>query len=128
MSRCVERAKSAVKRRDVERPPPIEEKRTPGWIPWVIGGVGLAAATAGSVLYLTVGDDFERLESECAPRCDPDRWERLELQERVGIGVAGAVTAAVGGAWAVLRGRGASGSDRVSLLVGPRGLSIRGVF
>jgi hypothetical protein len=74
---------------------------------FVVGGVGVIAL--GSALYfgLAAKSDYDRLDRECAPRCNPDdtqaaRRKAVVSDVSLGIGVAGVVG---GVAWAILGSR-----------------------
>jgi tetratricopeptide (TPR) repeat protein len=75
--------------------PPPEESAPPGWIPWTVGGIGLALAATGSALLVSYEFDYKSLrDSRCAPSCDTGAVDRLRTRRTVGyllLGTGGAV-------------------------------------
>jgi hypothetical protein len=77
-----------------EPPPP----RRPSLVaPIVVGAAALAVGAAGLGLALSVGPDFNNLQSTCAPGCAPDQWADLKTRVEIGYAVMG-----VGGALAIV--------------------------
>jgi hypothetical protein len=48
---------------DVSTPARAEASRT--WLPWIVGGAGVATAAGGSILIATVAKDYDALKSTC---------------------------------------------------------------
>jgi hypothetical protein len=101
------------------RPPPKvgAETTEPTRIPLgalVVGGAGVVALGAGLYLGLTARSEYNRLERECAPRCNPadgDSARQKAVISDVSLGI-GAAAVAGGVAWAILGSkRGSSASS-----------------
>ncbi|HJZ84243.1 MAG TPA: hypothetical protein VKN99_03690 [Polyangia bacterium] len=81
-------------------PPPASERSSSGWLPYVVGGVGVAVAATGTILVLSVGGDYDHLKQTCAPSCDPGSWSGLHTRVEtgyvlIGVGAAAVATGAV---------------------------------
>jgi len=79
-----------------EPAPPPADHASHAWLPYAVGGVGVAALAAGTVLALSVSGDYDHLKQTCAPSCDPGAWSSLHTRVETGyvlIGVGGAAVA-----------------------------------
>jgi hypothetical protein len=102
------------------------------WLPWVIGGVGLAAAGTGAALYAGASSDYDDLERTCGRTvlgCPPSRTDGPATQATVsyvllGTGAAALATGAVLWWWS---GR-SSDARRAWLLPTPGGAVAIGAF
>jgi hypothetical protein len=82
--------------------PPADPVRV---LPWVVGGFGLAMATAGLVLDLVGTAELKGLRDECAPFCSSNDVDSTRNKIIVGdtLLIAGLVTAGAAVLWLVLR-------------------------
>jgi tetratricopeptide (TPR) repeat protein len=105
--------------------------RSPSAIPWVIVGVGAAAAIAGAVLVGLAAADVATVEN--APQGTP--WTNVQAAygRSEGLSIAGFVCLGIGGAalaaglgWGVVDLGAADEAPRVS--IGPGGVALSGVF
>lgn len=94
--------------------------RTMGWI---VTGVGVAALATFAALAISAKSDFDELDDECAPGCDPrdvdaGRRKAIFADIALGVGIAGV---GVGGFLLVTSwDRGSSAGSGVSVAVGGR--------
>ena len=128
----LDKAKSPPSAPPEERRPapeaPEPEPERPTVVPWVITGVGVAGLGAGVVLAIVAGgrhDDAVREPSQAAAQDKQDQARTFATGATVAF-VAGGVCTAAGLTW--LGVRAFTPSPRVSLLVGPSALTLKGTF
>jgi len=95
-----------------------------------VGGVGVAAAAVGLVLYLGAKSDHDDLAKMCAPMCAPSTWQDAQSKANFSyllMGVGGAAVAA-GVVWWVLQPSGRHESSRAYIAPTLAGLVVGGTF
>jgi hypothetical protein len=121
----------------VPSPRPLPLPRSPGVAPFVLGGVGLAALSAGVVLGVKGQLDRTHLVDTCAPHCPQASVNAISQEWIVGgvVGVAGGALALAGIAWGALEGRSPApplvpppAPPAVVVGVGPRSIRVFGRF
>jgi hypothetical protein len=107
--------------------------RTLGWIGVGVGGAGIVVGSVAGAVLLGRKGDFESGEScrdfKCAPTksSDVDSFNTLRTVSGAGF-IAGGVLLAAGVGLLLIPTSGAGDSASTALVIGPTGLSARGVF
>jgi hypothetical protein len=77
----------------VTPPPAPAEKSGPPIAAYVVGGVGVAAAATGGILYWLGSKQYDDAENTCSPNCSQSKADSIDLKYNlayVGFGIGGA--------------------------------------
>jgi hypothetical protein len=93
------------------------------FLPWILGGLGVALAGGGTFFWLTAESNRTDLQGSCSPRCDPGKVDDIGTQRLVGDVLFGAGIVAIGAAavWLLTepsRPKGSSGAAIARVMTG----------
>jgi hypothetical protein len=100
------------------------------WLPWAVGGTGLALGATGGVFYLSARSTFDDLMASCGVRCEKSKIDSGRRKEIVGFSMMAVGGLALAGSVAILVMQGDENESQNKTAVVPttNGLAVFGTF